>query len=392
MSQSDSPRVFDFGMLDGVMATEMGVIVSAWMAKRRTGLKAIALGQILSLLVTCTGLTSSVLARNGIDAPTTQSLLNYILLATVYGSILVYRRKVIQIPWWTYFMLAIFDVEANYLAVKAYQYTSITSVMLLDCWTIPCVLVLTWLALKTRYATGHLLGVAICVGGLILVIFSDVHAQDRSGGSNVILGDTLVLGASMLYAITNVSEEFAVKKTDQVEFLAHIGLFGTVISACQLFVLELHELQSVHWTVNSIAPFLGFALSCFSFASLVPLLLQMSGSTMLNLSLLTSDMWAVAVRALGFHESVDSLYFLAFGLVAVGLVVYAVAGDPSPSASPEENNILCPGDKYKQIEQVDLAVEPSADEELSCLEVHLNEPAARLDDAHEDVTHSSVQV
>jgi solute carrier family 35 protein F1/2 len=28
------------------------------------------------------------------------------------------------------------DVEANYLVVKAYAYTSMTSVMLIDCWSI----------------------------------------------------------------------------------------------------------------------------------------------------------------------------------------------------------------------------------------------------------------
>jgi solute carrier family 35 protein F1/2 len=340
-----------------------------WMAGKiegsKEGMKAIAVGQILSLLVTCSGLTSAVLARRGVDAPTTQSLFNYILLALVYGSLLIYRGKRIQISWYIYLILAFLDVEGNYLAVKAYQYTSITSVMLLDCWTIPCVLLLTWLALKTRYAVSHFVGVAICVGGLVMVIFSDVHATDRSSsGSNVILGDSLVICASMFYAISNVSEEFVVKKVDQVEFLAHIGMFGAVISACQLLLLELDVVRAIHWSVSSIAPFVGFALSIFAFSSLVPQLLRMNGSTMFNLSLLTSDMWAVAVRALGFHESVDSLYFVAFGLVVVGLVVYAVAGEPSPS--PKGGSILS-GERYKQVDQVDVTADALVGGELACL-------------------------
>lgn len=341
--------------------------------ENKAGLKAVAVGQILSLLVTCTGLTSSVLARNGIDAPTTQSLLNYIMLALIYGAIMVYRGTEIQIAWYWYLPIALVDVEANYLAVKAYQFTSITSAMLLDCWTIPCVLLLTWLLLHTRYVTRHFLGVAICMGGLIMVIFSDVHAQDRSSaGSNVLLGDTLVLGASMLYAISNVCEEFVVKKVDQVEFLAHIGFFGAIISACQLVVLELHEVEAIQWSVRSILPFLGFTFSCFAFATLVPWLLQMNGATLLNLSLLTSDMWAVAVRALGFHEHVDSLYFVAFALVAVGLMVYAFAGEPSPSP---DAILAPPGEKYNQIDQVDhltTADHIAADEELSCVEGNVN--------------------
>lgn len=333
----------------------------------RIGLKSIAIGQLLSLLVTCTGLTSSLLVRHHINAPTAQSLLNYILLATVYGSVLLSRGKEIQIPWYWYLLLAFFDVEGTYLAVKAYQYTSITSVMLLDCWTIPCVMVLTWLFLKTRYGRSHFVGVGVCVAGLVTVIFSDVHARDReSNVSNVLLGDALVVAASMLYAVSNVSEEFVVKKVDQVEYLAHIGFFGAIISACQLVVLELDEISSIHWNPGAVLPLLGFSLSCFSFASLVPWLLQMNGATMLNLSLLTSDMWAVTIRALGFHESVDGLYFVAFALVTVGLVVYASGGEHSGA----HEGVAAPiGQTYKQIDQVDSPGDPlSSSEELSCLD------------------------
>jgi len=64
--------------------------------------------------------------------------------------------------------------------VKAYQYTSLTSVMLLDCWSIPCVIVLTWIFLKTKYGLRKFIGVGVCVAGLVLVVFSDAHASDRA--------------------------------------------------------------------------------------------------------------------------------------------------------------------------------------------------------------------
>ena len=65
--------------------------------------------------------------------------------------------------------------------VKAYQYTSITSVMLLDCWAIPMVMLFTWLFLKTKYRFKKISDMMACVGGLVMVIFSDVHASDRGG-------------------------------------------------------------------------------------------------------------------------------------------------------------------------------------------------------------------
>lgn len=283
----------------------------------------LVLGQVLSLLITSTGFSSSELARRGINAPTSQSFLNYVLLAVVYGCTLMYRKKALKAKWYYYVLLGLVDVEANFLVVKAYQYTSITSIMLLDCWSIPSVIFLTWFFLKTKYRFRKAIGVAICVVGLVVVVFSDVHAKDRSGGSNPLKGDLLVIAGSTLYAISNVSEEFFVKSADRVELMAMLGLFGAFVSACQIIILERNELESIQWSAGAVLPFIGFAVAMFLFYSGVPILLKISGSTMLNLSLLTSDMWTVLIRIFAYHQKVDWMYFIAFATVAVGLVIYS---------------------------------------------------------------------
>lgn len=300
------------------------------------GVAALALGQLLALLVTTTGVTSSLLARKGINAPTAQSLLNYLLLALIYGSVLLVRRKPLGAPWYFYCLFAVVDVEANYAVVLAYQYTSMTSVALLDCWAIPSAMGLTWLALRTRYGPIHSVGVAVCVAGLGLVVLSDAHAGDREAGSSVVLGDLLVLLGSTMYAASNVFEEFLARKVDRVELLALIGAFGFAVSVCQLLLLERRELRSVDWDLGTIALFVGFAAALFGFYSLVPLMLQMSGSTMLNLSLLMSDIWAVAFRALVFHQAVDWLYYAAFAAVAAGLITYSSGGEALPALAHME--------------------------------------------------------
>ncbi|XP_006347271.1 solute carrier family 35 member F1-like [Solanum tuberosum] len=281
------------------------------------------LGQFLSLLITATGFLSSELARKGINAPTSQSFLNYVLLALFYGVLMIYRQEGIKAKWYFYVLLGIVDVEANFLVVKAYQYTSLTSVMLLDCWAIPCVLLFTWFFLKTKYRPRKLVGVAICIAGLVLVIFSDVHAADRSSGSNPIKGDIIVIAGATLYAVSNVSEEFFVKSADMVELMAFLGLFGAIVSGCQISILERNELRSIHWSAGAALPFVGFSLAMFLFYSFVPVLLKRSGATMLNLALLTSDMWAVVIRIFVYHQKVDWIYFVAFAAVAVGLLVYS---------------------------------------------------------------------
>ncbi|RDY01414.1 Solute carrier family 35 member F1, partial [Mucuna pruriens] len=289
----------------------------------RNTLIGLGLGQFLSLLITSTGFTSSELAKKGIDAPTSQSFLNYVFLTIVYGSIVLYRREALKAKWYYYILLGLVDVEANFLVVKAYQYTSLTSVMLLDCWSIPCVMLLTWIFLKTKYRFIKITGVVVCVAGLVLVIFSDVHSGDRAGGSNPRKGDLIVIAGATLYAFSNVSEEFLVKNADRVELMAMLGLFGGIISAIQISILERNELKSIHWSAGAVFPFVGFAVAMFLFYSLVPVLLKINGSTMLNLSLLTSDMWAVLIRIFAYHEKVDWMYFVAFGAVVVGLIIYS---------------------------------------------------------------------
>ncbi|KAG5530942.1 hypothetical protein RHGRI_025774 [Rhododendron griersonianum] len=326
----------------------MVALKKLWMKKTIVGL---VLGQLLSLLITSTGFSSSELTRRGINAPTSQSFLNYVLLALFYGCTFIHRKKALKAKWYYYVLLGLVDVEANFLVslnwkgvsfdygfltvtdskemdldieilvVKAYQYTSITSIMLLDCWSIPSVIFLTWFFLKTKYRLRKAIGVAICVVGLVVVVFSDVHAKDRSGGSNPLKGDLLVIAGSTLYAISNVSEEFFVKSADRVELMAMLGYFGAIISACQInpyrSILERNELKSIHWSAGAVFPFIGFAVAMFLFYSGVPILLKMSGSTMLNLSLLTSDMWTVLIRIFAYHQKV-CIY-----KVVVGLVIYS---------------------------------------------------------------------
>ncbi|CAN6722896.1 unnamed protein product [Malus baccata var. baccata] len=236
---------------------------------------------------------------------------------------MLYRRKPLKAKWYYYVLLGIVDVEANFLVVKAYQYTSITSVMLLDCWSIPCVMLLTWLFLKTKYRFAKITGVVVCVAGLVMVVFSDVHAGDRAGGSKPSVGDALVIAGATLYAVSNVSEEFLVKNADRVELMSMLGLFGAFVSAIQMSILERHELKSIHWSSGAVLPFVGFSVAMFLFYSFVPVLLKANGSTMLNLSLLTSDMWAVLIRIFAYHEKVDWMYFVAFAGVCVGLVIYS---------------------------------------------------------------------
>lgn len=99
----------------------------------RKTLGVLALGQILSWLLCGTGIFSQLLQTNyDIQAPTAQSFLNYLLLGFVYTSQFACQtenfKETLKNRGWKYLILSLIDVEANFLVVKAYQYTNLTSI------------------------------------------------------------------------------------------------------------------------------------------------------------------------------------------------------------------------------------------------------------------------
>ncbi|KAM4078578.1 hypothetical protein ACB094_09G048800 [Castanea mollissima] len=298
------------------------------------------LGQVVSFVMALMSFTSSLIADLGVDTPLTQTLFGYFVLALVYGNLLLYRRQRLKVSWYWYLILGFVDVQGNYLVNKAYQFSSITSVTLLDCWTVAWVIVLTWFFLGTRYSLWQLFGVALCVLGLGLVLLSDAGVGG-GGGSKPLLGDILVIAGTIFYAFSNVGEEFCVKKKDRVEVICMIGVYGFLVSVVEISVLELKSLESVEWSMDIILSFFGYTLATFMFYSLVPFVLKLSGATMFNLSILTSDMWAVVIKIFFYKQQVDWLYYLAFAIVVVGLILYSTTeknSDPAPSLEDGNSN------------------------------------------------------
>ena len=71
------------------------------------------------------------------------------------------------------------DVHATLLIVFAYNYTSITSVMLLEDFTIPSAVILSIFFLKISYGKKHFLALGLCVCGMSLSLFNDIYVKEK---------------------------------------------------------------------------------------------------------------------------------------------------------------------------------------------------------------------
>ncbi|XP_016152484.1 PREDICTED: solute carrier family 35 member F1 [Ficedula albicollis] len=304
-------------------------------------LLSVALGQVLSLLICGIGLTSKYLSEDfHANTPVFQSFLNYILLFLVYTTTLAVRQgeenllAILKRRWWKYMILGIIDIEANYLVVKAYQYTTLTSVQLLDCFVIPVVILLSWFFLLVRYKAVHFIGIVVCILGMGCMAGADVLVGRQQGaGENKLIGDLLVLGGATLYGISNVCEEYIVRNLSRVEFLGMIGLFGSFFSGIQLAIMEHKELLKVPWDWQIGLLYVGFSACMFGLYSFMPVVIKKTSATAVNLSLLTADLYSLFCGLFLFHYKFSGLYLLSFFTILVGLVLYSststyVAQDP----------------------------------------------------------------
>lgn len=74
--------------------------------------------------------------------------------------------------------------------------------------------------------------------------------------------------------------------------------------------------------LQAVLPFVGFSVALFAFSSAVPFVLLWGGATILNLSLLTSDVWAAIARQAFFGRL--CLLFAALHVASTGHVQAAI--------------------------------------------------------------------
>ncbi|XP_054163573.1 solute carrier family 35 member F2-like, partial [Oppia nitens] len=314
----------------------------------RTIWKTLFLSQFLSLLICTTRIMSQYIQNYyKIYIPTAQSFLTYTLLCLIFTTWLAFRPTnkglihVIRVRGWKYLLLSVVDLEANFVTATAFQYTALTSIQLLDCIQLPTVLALSWLFIKVRFGLLHILGSCIALIGIGCLVWADIDdISTDTIPKNRFLGDMLCLLGAALYGISNVFEEYCVKCYSIVEFLGMIGLFGAILNGIQLYVLERHELVNAinfeKWQEISLV--IGFSMSQLLVYITMPLAIQLSDSSAVNISILSSDFYTLIVGLYLFRYKFHWLYFISGATVIVGYLVYHMEPQQQQQSSHSTND------------------------------------------------------
>mmetsp|Transcript_10149 Transcript_10149/g.22733 ORF Transcript_10149/g.22733 Transcript_10149/m.22733 type:complete len:440 (+) Transcript_10149:130-1449(+) len=374
------------------------------------------LGQFLSILLATSGATQSTLHLNcSLSAPTASIGLVYMLLSLHLVSLCKYRNKMplaenegiesnefsadpmidhrsgntflrmspqptykffgvpLHAPPYIYLIMAFLDVEANYLTVLAYRYTTLTSISLFDALAIPSTMVLSRCLLNRTYTKIHLLGIAMCMVGVVVNVLQDYESDEErkrdSGDDNTnlypyrIRGDILAIAGGILYGINDTLCEASVRAMGFAsEFLGMVGLFAFVISIVQAAVVERDDIAKFFHSgsegekeasacslVAGWGLLLAFVLLNLISYSLAAQFLLLSEAAFFNLSLLTGDLWTVVFSVTAQHIIPGPLFFAALTLIVGGVCVYEMA--PSPVAGTSDHPNGMPG---KGVTQADV--------------------------------------
>ncbi|KOB71419.1 putative Solute carrier family 35 member F1 [Operophtera brumata] len=140
----------------------------------------------------------------------------------------------------------------------------------------------------------------------------------------------LCLAGSLLFAIVTVLQEMMLKTHSCSNYLAILGLIGSIVSCTQTFFMEFNELKAFNWfefdTIVQLGSYCGVQtvfqiLQCF--------MLRDAGSIVLHLSFLSADYYTLIAGMFIFQFKFHALYFLSYLLAVVGVFLFS-ARDTMP--------------------------------------------------------------
>ncbi|GKZ00821.1 hypothetical protein MPSEU_001033800 [Mayamaea pseudoterrestris] len=270
-----------------------------------------------------------------------------------------------------YFPISLLDIYANYIVMRGFQYTTLTSVSLLDALAIPSALILSKVFLQRCYTKLHFVGVALCIGGIVLNIVTDFKVDQREPESVVVqqyphmmLGDLFAAIGGMLVGASNVVQEVSVRTIGGPdEYLGMLGFWASMIAFIHCSLFEREEIAefffasgdrsetctgSTAWwvlaayVVASIARYVGTAQ-----------FLQVSEATFYNLSLLTGDIWSVVFSVAAQGILPQKLFFVALSGTILGVIVYEIAPSPVVEDGEHGDSVMHSHLEMGRIERLD---------------------------------------
>lgn len=247
--------------------------------------------------------------------------LPFLNVAITYFLVLIcnlWRWDKSESKWWGYILVAIFIIGADCLNLLGYNKTSIASVMLLVSTEIFWVAPLSFLVFKRKINWIQFLAMILGAGGVALIIV----AQGIKGSH--LIGNIIAIGASIFYAIVNVTQEKIVKDDTIGLYLCRFSCAAAPLAAILSGSLEYKTIKEYKWEFWSIFFHVIYPIILAGYYMFMPIVLQYSNATVMILSFLTTNFYSLAIDMCLFGKPFSWLYLAGFLCIPVAVAIFVL--------------------------------------------------------------------
>eukprot|EP00428_Durinskia_dybowskii_P079450 CAMPEP_0170450138 /NCGR_PEP_ID=MMETSP0117_2-20130122/51613_1 /TAXON_ID=400756 /ORGANISM="Durinskia baltica, Strain CSIRO CS-38" /LENGTH=157 /DNA_ID=CAMNT_0010711417 /DNA_START=395 /DNA_END=864 /DNA_ORIENTATION=- len=153
------------------------------------------------------------------------------------------------------------------------------------------------------------------------VAASNSESQGSSGAAHPhsYFGDVLAVTAAILYGLGDALGELWCKHIDRKEYLGMLGFFGAFWCCLLVVFTEYDQVLDLFRDWDNFYPTLGFYVpTLVLYYVSASFFLVSSDATLLNLSLQSSNLWAICFSVVAFQEAPSPLFYVALVLVVSG--------------------------------------------------------------------------
>ena len=185
----------------------------------------------------------------------------------------------------------------------------------------------------------HYVGVVLCMlGGSITILTDKGSTSSDVAHPHSYRGDILAVLAALGYGVGDACSEFWSKHVNREEYLGMIGLFGAIWTLTASFVFERDAVLEVfaakkETMLPTLGAMLWYIVSLVAYYFFASSFMMKSDATLLNLSLQTSNFWAILLSVVVFRETPDIRFYFAIVLVVSGVFVYELCGNNTNNTS-----------------------------------------------------------
>lgn len=283
--------------------------------------------QVCSLFLCSIGTICSYLSiKYGCTIPLLMMSITYIILLCSSA----WRVPKTDISWWRYLVVSVCAVSGDYTAIKAYDTTSFSSALIFITTVVFWVAPLAYFIFGRKINWIQFIAILISMCGSVCVFIAD-----GAEGSKW-LGNVLALSSAILYAILTVLQELLVHNDSLHLYLFRFSTGAAPIAAILSGSLEWKVMRDYNWTIESASLIVVYSILLAASDFMSPFVMQYSDATTMNISMLTSNFYSLAISILAFGQKASWLYLVGFFCVPIAIVIFTIFA-PKEQKEIQEN-------------------------------------------------------